>query len=440
MTDRGYPDSWALAKLGDLLSLNYGKGLPGKNRSGTAYPVYGSNGIVGSHKQPLTAGPTIVIGRKGSIGEIHFSKTPCFPIDTTYYIDNFHGMPERYWYYLLKQLRLANLNKATAIPGLNREDAYKQVVPVAPLNEQKRIADKLDVLLERIDSCRERLAQVPDLLKRMRQSALSAAIAGNLTDEWLRLKGKSRNVNTKALKEVANFIDYRGKTPAKTLSGVPLITAKNIRRGHLSEEPREFIAESSYERWMTRGFPSKYDVLFTTEAPLGNSACIDWEYKFALAQRIICLNPKRYEELDGRYLALIVQTNDFQQRLNDQATGTTVAGIKASRLKELEISFPSLDEQHQVVKEAHKLFALCDGIQKRVEIATLELERMVPAILNKAFSGDLVTQDSNDEPAAELLCNLQKEPGAAVSNGKSKLPNNTSRLSNKASAEVMTGF
>jgi type I restriction enzyme S subunit len=86
------------------------------------------------------------------------------------------------------------------------------------------------------------------------------------------------------LGSIANFIDYRGKTPIKTETGVPLITAKNVRQGYIHREPREFIAESAYAGWMTRGFPRMGDILFTTEAPLGNVAIVDIDERFALGK------------------------------------------------------------------------------------------------------------------------------------------------------------
>ena len=138
---RELPEGWAEVKLGDLIQFNYGKSLPERSRSGKGFTVYGSNGIVGYHQEALSEGETLIIGRKGSIGEIDFSSNSCFPIDTTYYIDKFYEMPIRYWFYQLKGLRLSELNKSTAIPGLNREDAYKLDVYLPPLNEQKRIAD-----------------------------------------------------------------------------------------------------------------------------------------------------------------------------------------------------------------------------------------------------------------------------------------------------------
>ena len=205
------PAFWVKTSLGNLLQFNYGKSLPGNGRSGEGFPVYGSNGIVGYHNIALTAGETLIIGRKGSVGEVHFSARTCFPIDTTYYVDRFYGMPAQYWFYQLKNLDLSDLNKATAIPGINREDAYNAEVYLAPLNEQKRIADKLDRLLTQVDACRDRLDRVLLILKRFRQSVLAAATSGEITEDW-RTEHKSSEHELEAefdFTDAACFGDFR---------------------------------------------------------------------------------------------------------------------------------------------------------------------------------------------------------------------------------------
>ncbi|AZR22033.1 restriction endonuclease subunit S [Xanthomonas vasicola] len=118
------PAGWGPCQLGEILELKYGKALLATSRDGGAYPVYGSNGIVGNHSTYLAEGPTVIVGRKGSVGEVCYSAVPCYPIDTTYYADEFEVTHSKFIYYLLRNLDLASLNKSTAIPGLNRQDAY----------------------------------------------------------------------------------------------------------------------------------------------------------------------------------------------------------------------------------------------------------------------------------------------------------------------------
>ncbi|WP_375191769.1 restriction endonuclease subunit S [Marinobacter sp.] len=178
------PECWHTTTLGSVIELVYGKSLPAKVRDGVSFPVFGSNGVVGKHSIPLVLRPGLIVGRKGSFGEVHVSEEPFFPIDTTYYVDNFHGQPIRYWFYQLRFLPLNQLNRATAIPGLNREDAYSQEIALPPLAEQKVIADKLDTLLAQVENTKARLERIPQILKRFRQSVLAAAVSGRLTEEW----------------------------------------------------------------------------------------------------------------------------------------------------------------------------------------------------------------------------------------------------------------
>jgi type I restriction enzyme, S subunit len=181
-----------------------------------------------------------------------------------------------------------------------------------------------------------------------------------------------------------------------------LITAKNIRPGYVTMEPREYIADDAYTGWMKRGIPRIGDVLITTEAPLGNVATVDWEFKFALAQRVICLQFQNDISV-GKFAAIALQAPAFQFTLGEHSTGTTVAGIKALRLKELEIVLPSIDEQHEIVRRVEALFAYADRLEGRYTAARAQVERLTPALLTKAFRGELVPQHPNDEPASVLL-------------------------------------
>jgi type I restriction enzyme S subunit len=178
------PNGWITVKFGHIIELKYGKSLPGKSRDGEGFPVFGSNGAVGKHSAPLVSSEGLIVGRKGSFGEVQYSAAPFFPIDTTYFVDQFFQQPIRYWYYQLKYLPLTKLNRSTAIPGLNREDAYSLDISFPPLAEQQQIAAKLDELLAQVDTLKTRLDTIPKILKRFRQSVLVAAMTGKLTEEW----------------------------------------------------------------------------------------------------------------------------------------------------------------------------------------------------------------------------------------------------------------
>src|SRR5690554_5196953 len=133
---------------------------------------------------------------------------------------------------------------------------------------------------------------------------------------------------------IEKFIDYRGKTPTKIDSGIPLITAKIVKNGRINE-PNEFISFEDYKNWMTRGFPKKNDILLTTEAPLGELAIIS-DVNIALAQRIITLRCDK-QLSHYRFIKYLFESDYGQHLLYSRATGTTVLGIKAAELKKIKL-------------------------------------------------------------------------------------------------------
>ncbi|MCF3623313.1 N-6 DNA methylase [Planktothrix agardhii 1801] len=182
------------------------------------------------------------------------------------------------------------------------------------------------------------------------------------------------------LGEICRFIDYRGKTPTKTSSGIPLITAKNVREGYINPEPREFIATEDYDTWMTRGIPKIGDVLFTTEAPLGNVAEINIIERFALAQRLIALCPNR-EILIGAFLKDLLLSKSLQDKIIAHQSGTTVYGIKASVLKEITVPVPPLEIQKAIVAEIEAEQTLVNANRELIT----RFEKKIQTTLNRIW-------------------------------------------------------
>lgn len=143
------------------------------------------------------------------------------------------------------------------------------------------------------------------------------------------------------------IIDYRGKTPKKTVSGIPLITAKIVKAGRILP-PSEFIAEEDYDKWMSRGLPKIGDVVVTTEAPLGEVAQLH-DSNIALAQRIVTLRGKG-GVLNNDFLLCLMQSEFVQHQLDSRATGSTVKGIKQSELRKILLPIPPELEQTEIAK------------------------------------------------------------------------------------------
>lgn len=184
-----------------------------------------------------------------------------------------------------------------------------------------------------------------------------------------------------SLINVCNFIDYRGKTPEKSEDGIPLITAKNVRDNAFSLDPQEFIPKENYDSVMTRGIPKVNDVLFTTEAPLGNVCRIPAVYeKFCVGQRIITMQPNK-DILTSEYLERALLTEKFQEKIWANSSGSTVKGIRSKLLEKLTIPIPPLEEQRRFAD----FVAQVDKSKLAVQKSLNELETLKKSLMQQYF-------------------------------------------------------
>ncbi len=178
------PKGWRGKRVGEISEISYGKGLPKRKRSlAGSIPVYGSNGQVRVHDTPKTVGPTIIIGRKGSIGAVHFCDPACWPIDTTYFIEKFSkDILPIYLFLFLKSLDLASLDRSAAIPGIRREDLQQIDIPVPPLSEQRCIVARIEELTSRIEEAKGLRLTAQKETEAVMPAALANVFTGR--NEW----------------------------------------------------------------------------------------------------------------------------------------------------------------------------------------------------------------------------------------------------------------
>ena len=221
------------------------------------------------------------------------------------------------------------------------------------------------------------------------------------------------------LNQIYNFIDYRGATPNKISSGVPLITAKNVKSGYIDYTIDEYISEEEYWGRQQRGTSRLGDVLFTTEAPLGNAAIADIE-KFSAGQRLITFQHYGSCVLNNHTFLYFILSDFFQDQLHTRKTGSTVAGIKASILKTLLLPIPPIAEQDKIGEKCENLLALIEEITNSKQSIISEIPKTKAKILDLAIRGKLVPQDPNDEPASVLLERIRAEKEELIKQGKIK--------------------
>jgi type I restriction enzyme S subunit len=168
------PKGWRVARIDEFMELAYGKALKATDRIAGEVPVYGSGGITGFHNESLTTGPSIIIGRKGTVGSLYWEDQAFFAIDTVFYVRT--ANPMTYCYYLLQTLGLTEMNTDAAVPGLNRGNVYRLTVPF-PGAEILRAFDVIvGVIRERIFSN----SQHAQTLSTLRDTLLPRLISGQL--------------------------------------------------------------------------------------------------------------------------------------------------------------------------------------------------------------------------------------------------------------------
>ena len=218
------------------------------------------------------------------------------------------------------------------IPHIQRTALEDIEIPKIPLNKQIEIKNIINKSQELIDKRKEQIEALDELVK-------SKFI--EMFGEWFKNKTYYHQ-----LSEICTFIDYRGKTPEKSESGIPLITAKNVKSNSFSFEPREYIPSENYREVMTRGIPKVNDILFTTEAPLGNVCRIpSIEGEFCVGQRLITMQPT--DRIVSEYLEYALLSEQFQNEMWKHASGSTVKGIRSKELVKLSLPVPPIELQNQ---------------------------------------------------------------------------------------------
>ncbi len=175
------PAHWEVRRLKQICRMDYGDSLVAEVRREGSVPVFGSNGCVGFHDVANTNAPCVIVGRKGSFGKVHHSQVPAFAIDTTFFIDSRATSAHIRWlFYLLVWLRLDEVTKDSAVPGLDRDEAYQRLGPVPPLPEQAavvRFLDRADRRIRRYIRAKEKLIA---LLEEQKQAIIHQAVTGRI--------------------------------------------------------------------------------------------------------------------------------------------------------------------------------------------------------------------------------------------------------------------
>ena len=274
-------------------------------------------------------------------------------------------------------------------------DDYKSwPIPLPPLNEQKRIADKLDALLARVDACRERLDRVPVILKRFRQSVLAAATSGGLTEEWREKNGTDGEWPIYQIGDVA-FVtklagfEYTKYVTYRTGGDLKVIKAENA--GKYGFKFTDFSTVYSEDvAMLTRSKLQEGDVLMVfVGAGTGQVARVPSGGKWFLGPNIAMIHPNP-EVLNSAYLEHNCRSPNGNDEISNFIKSVAQPSLSMKTIRQVQIPLPPLPEQQEIVRRVETLFAFADRLEARYNAARKQVDQLTPSLLAKAFRGELV--------------------------------------------------
>jgi type I restriction enzyme M protein len=341
--------AFPLRRFEEVCTLEYGASLPKEKRVDGPYSVVGSNGITGCHNECLVPGPAIVIGRKGSAGEVTWIDKNCFPIDTTYFIKQTNQAETdlRYLYWILKSLNLAQLKGGAGIPGLNRTDVYeKHRIPLPPLEVQQEIVAEIEGYQKVIDGARAVLDNY-----RPHISIHPDWPVPTFEDAPFEIIDGDRGSN------------YPNKEDFSPSGYCLFLNTKNVRTDGFRFDELEFISPEK-DAALRKGKLRRGDVLLTTRGTIGNTALYDDSVKFEhvrINSGMLVFRPDSIKLLSS-YLFLFFQSENFKAQCDAIVSGAAQPQLPIRNLKEARIPLPPLATQKAIVEEieAEQALVVCN--------------------------------------------------------------------------------
>lgn len=328
----------------------------------------------------------------------------------------------KYLFYWLKSstfLSYVNdVSYGVNMPRLGTTDGLKAPLRLAPLAEQKIIAEKLDTLLAQVDSTKARLEQIPQILKRFRQAVLAAAVNGHLN------KTAQSNTKKRTLQEVGIIIKTGpfGSALHKSdyiSNGIPVINPMHINDGIISPSLSMTISDEKYTELSSWSLQDG-DIIVGRRGEMGRAAVVNiGQSKMLCGTGSMILRTKK--NIEPKYLELILRSPTAISYFNKEAVGSTMVNLNQKVINSLEAYIPNFEEQREIVRRVEQLFAYADTIEKQVNNALARVNNLTQSILAKAFRGELTAQWRAENPelisgensAAALLEKIKAERAAS---------------------------
>jgi type I restriction enzyme, S subunit len=447
------PEGWTDCKLQDCVKVLDNLRVPvnsdERNKRKGNVPYYGATGQVGWIDDFLFDEELLLVGEDGAP---FYDKTKpiAYIIRGKSWVNNHAHVLKAisgrtsnlYLKHFLDQFDFHEHVNGTTRLKLTQGSMNEIPVKLAPFNEQCRIVAKLEKLLSRVEAARARLATIPPILKRFRQSVLAAACSGRLTTDW--------REEESAIEDARELLSRIKKDPARveqrkrqrveldegdTLPEIPTswvwtrlgevclkifdgthfspknfpqgdfkyVTAKNIKEGRLDLSEITYVSKEAHDDIYSRCDVTKGDVLYIKDgATTGIAAVNPLTEQFSLLSSVGVFRTN-HRRVVPEYLALFLNSPSTKDRMLKNVAGVAITRLTLAKLVVSSFCLPSLAEQQEIVCRVEALFETADALEARYRKAKAHVDKLTQSILAKAFRGELVPQDPNDEPASVLL-------------------------------------
>ncbi|OZY59786.1 hypothetical protein CJF39_09585 [Pseudomonas lundensis] len=450
------PNGWRLVSLGEIGYVQSGIGFPIEYQGLASgdYPVYKvgdvSRGVtqdngklqwatnyIAADTAKILKGQIFEVGSTlfAKIGEALKLNRRGFVVTAGLADNNVMGykaeksINDRFIYYFLCTQDFAEYSRSTTVPSIRKGDIEEIQVALPPNLEQILIAQKLDDLLAQVNTLTARIDAILPLLKRFRQSVLAAAVSGRLTEEFRACTPtqQPRPLPTKyslPQEELAAFAidqkmpqgwvcvsaadvcssvrDGTHDTPNYHQVGIPLVTSKNIGNGYVDISGAKLISQIDHLEISKRSLVEPGDVLFSMIGTVGN-CCVVRKEDGEFSIKNVGLFKNNETTILPKFLECWLKSKIMWAWLDDHLKGSSQKFASLGTLRALPVFLPKLEEQTEIVGRIEQLFAFADQLEAKVASAKSRIDHLTQSILAKAFRGELVPQDPDDEPASVLL-------------------------------------
>ncbi len=307
-------------------------------------------------------------------------------------------------------------------------------IPLPPLNEQKRITAKLDHIIPKVDGVKERLDRIPRIIKRFRQSVLTAAVTGKLTEKW---REENPDVESAEVESSPNefAIPYNWKfvkiislikslkTDLRTgpfgtslkksehkSEGVPVWGIESISENGEFTHYNKIFVDSDKAKELKSFSVNGGDIIISRSGTVGELCILPDDIPFGLiSTNLLKISLEQKTILPKYFCFLFKGSGEILNKMRELCSGSTRLFLTQRILKNLDYPLPPLEEQKEIVRQADKLFTFADKLELHYKKAKEKIDKLPQSVLAKAFRGELVPQDSKDEPAEKLLERIKEE-------------------------------